>query len=83
MITEQEIIDIVSKQHVFFNSSATHAYDFRIDQLRKFKEGVKKFESQMITALKDDLGKSDFEASSPYILRIRCFIFSRNSSFTL
>ena len=62
MISEQEIMDVVGKQRSFFNSSATHSYEFRIDQLKKFKEGMKKFEGQIIAALKDDLGKSEFES---------------------
>jgi len=52
MKNEQEIIEIVRKQHMFFNSSVTHTYDFRINELQKLKRGIKKFESQLSTALK-------------------------------
>jgi aldehyde dehydrogenase (NAD+) len=62
MITTQEISDIVRFQRVFFNSSATHAYDFRIDALHKLKQGIQKFEGRLRTALEIDLGKSEFEA---------------------
>jgi len=62
MKNEQEIIEIVHKQRAFFNSSVTHTYDFRINELLKLKRGIEKFESQFSTALKDDLGKSEFEA---------------------
>jgi aldehyde dehydrogenase (NAD+) len=62
MKNEQEIIEIVRKQHVFFNSSVTHTYDFRINELQKLKRGIKKFENQFTTALKDDLGKSEYES---------------------
>ena len=62
MKNEQEIKEIVKKQHTFFNSSATHDYDFRINELQKLKMGIKKYESQFKTALKNDLGKSEFEA---------------------
>ena len=62
MKNKQEIIKIVHKQHMFFNSSITHTYDFRINELKKLKQGIKKFESQFSTALKDDLGKSEFES---------------------
>ena len=62
MKKEREIIEIVSKQHIFFNSSVTYPYDFRINELQKLKMGIKKFESQFKVALKDDLGKSEFES---------------------
>ena len=62
MKNEQEIIEVVRKQHAFFKSSVTNAYDFRINELQKLKSGIQKFESQFITALKDDLGKSEFES---------------------
>jgi len=62
MKNEQEIIEIVRKQHALFNSSVTHTYDFRINELLKFKRGIEKFESQFSIALKDDLGKSEFES---------------------
>jgi len=64
MKNEQEIIEIVCKQHEFFNSSVTHTYDFRINinELLKLKKGIKRFESQFNAALKNDLGKSEFES---------------------
>ncbi|MFB3100999.1 MAG: aldehyde dehydrogenase [Gammaproteobacteria bacterium] len=62
MKNEKEIIDIVSKQREYFNSSVTHAYEFRINELKKLKEGIKKFEGQFLAALKNDLGKSEFES---------------------
>ncbi len=62
METGQEIIEIVLKQHMFFSSLATQSYDFRINGLQKLKKGITKFESQFRTALKDDLGKSEFES---------------------
>lgn len=62
MKNEQEIIEIVRRQHAFFNSSVTHTYAFRINELQKLKRGIEKFESQFSTALKDDLGKSEFES---------------------
>jgi aldehyde dehydrogenase (NAD+) len=58
----QDIGEIVRKQHVFFNSSATHAYSFRIHKLEKLKKSINKYEDQFRTALKKDLGKSEFES---------------------
>lgn len=62
MKSDQEIEDIVCKQHMFFNSAATHSYEFRIQQLEKLKSGIKKHESQFSNAMKDDLGKPEFES---------------------
>lgn len=62
MINEQGIVEIVRKQHTFFNSSVTHTYNFRINELQKLKRGIKRFEDQFSAALKDDLGKSEFES---------------------
>ncbi|WP_022669014.1 aldehyde dehydrogenase [Desulfospira joergensenii] len=59
---KDEIVDIVGRQHRFFRSSITHSYDFRIEQLRKLKTKIKKAESRLNLALKEDLGKSEFEA---------------------
>jgi aldehyde dehydrogenase (NAD+) len=58
----QDIGEIVRNQRVFFNSSATLTYDFRILELQKLKKAIKKYEDQFRTALKTDLGKSEFES---------------------
>ncbi len=62
IMNEQEIIGIVQKQRAFFNSSATHTYEFRLYQLKKLKMGIQKYETQLSNALKEDLGKPEFEA---------------------
>jgi len=62
MKTEQEMIEIVRKQREFFNSSVTRSYEFRVNELLKLKTGIKKFENQFRSALKEDLGKSEFES---------------------
>jgi aldehyde dehydrogenase (NAD+) len=59
--SEQEIIDIVDRQRAFFNTAVTHTYNFRFNQLMTLKSGIKKFESKLSAALKDDLGRPDFE----------------------
>ena len=60
-MSEQEIIDIVHRQRTFFNTAVTHAYNFRFNKLLKLKSGIEKFESKLSAALKDDLGRPDFE----------------------
>jgi len=62
MKTEQDIIRIVNRQHAFFNSNITHAYDFRRRQLSRLRNGIQQFENKFRQALKEDLGKSEFES---------------------
>ncbi len=60
--TEKEIIDIVAKQHEYFKSGATKSYQSRIDNLKKLKSALIKYEGEMHAALKQDLGKPEFES---------------------
>ena len=62
MTNKQAIIDVVEKQRNYFNSSATLFYEFRIKQLHHLKRTIEKYEPQIIKALNDDLGKSEFES---------------------
>lgn len=50
-----------SKRH-FFESGATRKYEFRVEQLRKLKSSIQKYEDNIIEALQVDLGKPTFEA---------------------
>lgn len=59
--TEQEIIAIVARQHDYFKTGATKSYQSRIDNLHKLKAALMKYETEMHAALKQDLGKSEFE----------------------
>ncbi len=58
----QHIIDIVQQQRSYFNSSATKLYPFRIQQLKNLKKAIQKYEIELGKALKQDLGKCDFES---------------------
>jgi len=60
--TEQEIIEIVAKQHDYFKRGATKSYQSRIDNLHKLKAALIKYEGEMHAALKQDLGKPEFES---------------------
>ncbi len=62
MSQEKDIIDIVTAQQQYFNSRATMEYEFRIKALNTLKQAVQKYETRFIAALKQDLGKSEFEA---------------------
>ncbi|HSH19936.1 MAG TPA: aldehyde dehydrogenase [Draconibacterium sp.] len=59
---QYNITEIIEKQTAFFNSSATIPVDFRIQQLKRLKQTIKKYENETIKALNKDLGKSEFEA---------------------
>jgi aldehyde dehydrogenase (NAD+) len=56
------IIDVLSSQRDFFNTGVTHKYETRIECLNKLKSGLQKYENEFHAALKQDLGKSEFEA---------------------
>lgn len=59
---EQDIIDIVARQHEYFKTGATLSYQSRIDNLQKLKTTLIKYEGEMHAALKQDLGKPEFES---------------------
>ena len=61
-MTEQQIIDIVAKQRAFFKTNATKSYESRIENLKKLKAALTKYESTLHVALKQDLGKPEFES---------------------
>ncbi len=52
----------VRKQRNYFLSGATLSYNFRKQQLTKFKNAIKTYEEQIMNALKEDLGKNYFES---------------------
>ncbi|NOQ15786.1 MAG: aldehyde dehydrogenase family protein [Methyloprofundus sp.] len=60
--TEQEIIEIVAKQHQYFKTGATKSYQSRIENLKKLQTTLIKYEAAMHAALKQDLGKPEFES---------------------
>lgn len=55
-------IDIILElQRKFFQNGATLPVKFRIEMLKRLYNAVKKYETEITDALKEDLGKSDFE----------------------
>ena len=58
----QQIVSIVKQQREFFNSGATREYQQRVDCLHQLKAAIKQYEKDLNAALKQDLGKSEFEA---------------------
>ena len=61
-MTEQEIQNILEKQHRFFQTGQTMPADFRIEQLHKLKDSIIRHEPDLNLALKADLGKSETES---------------------
>lgn len=60
-MTNEEIISLLDKQRKFYKSGTTIPVAFRINQLKKLYYAVKKYEDDIKTALKSDLGKSSYE----------------------
>lgn len=58
---EQEIKDLLEKQRIYYRSGATMPVEDRIRQLKKLYNTIKLREKEINAALKEDLGKSDFE----------------------
>lgn len=54
--------DLLESQKMFFRTGITKDLSFRIEALRKLKEGIKIEEKEILEALRKDLGKSPTEA---------------------
>ena len=62
MLNSNEIHQIVETQRSFFLKGNTLDLSWRLQQLRKLKTAVINHEEEIETALKEDLGRADFEA---------------------
>ncbi|WP_084157931.1 aldehyde dehydrogenase [Bacillus manliponensis] len=60
-IEEVHINQILQEHKQFFDQGATRTLEFRLEQLRKLKEGIQRYEKKITIALQNDLGKSEFE----------------------
>ena len=60
--TESQIRDIVARQREYFKSGATKSYQSRIENLKKLKSALGRYESAFHAALKQDLGRPEFES---------------------
>ena len=56
------ISEAVQKQHNFFLTGKTKDYSYRLEQLKKLKRLIYKYEKQIEVALKEDLHKSQSES---------------------
>lgn len=57
-------------QRTFFQSGATRSFEFRIEQLKKLRTLIKKYEPEILICLKKDLFKSEMEAYGSELLLI-------------
>ena len=55
------IDQLLESQREFFRSGATLPVEFRIKMLKKLRNAVQKYETEIEAALTEDLGKSEFE----------------------
>ena len=56
-----DINEILVKQKEFYNSGKTFPVKFRIEMLKTLYNAIKTYEDEINKALKEDLGKSEFE----------------------
>jgi aldehyde dehydrogenase (NAD+) len=56
------VTSLVDRQRVFFRSGATRPLAFRREQLERLRRAIQAHEPQVIDALRQDLGKGEFEA---------------------
>ena len=60
--TRERIEALTENQRVFFLSGKTLDVKWRVLQLKKLKNAVIKHERELTSALREDLGRIDFEA---------------------
>ena len=60
-MTKEQISILFEKQKKYYKTGATIPVKFRIQQLKKLYAAVKKYETRINDALKEDLGKSHYE----------------------
>ena len=61
-MTREEIQSLLEKQRTFYRSGATIPIHFRIEQLKKLYEVIRRRRDEINDALQADLGKSRFES---------------------
>lgn len=59
--TIMEIKELVNRQRTYFQSHITIDINYRLTMLKKLRETIQAKEPQILSALKEDLGKSETE----------------------
>ncbi|NIK78961.1 aldehyde dehydrogenase (NAD+) [Paenibacillus castaneae] len=60
--TNERAEQIIDRHKQFYASGQTRGVSFRLQQLKKLQEAIKRYEQQLMTALYQDLRKSEFES---------------------
>lgn len=60
--TQAQIEDILREHHQTFHSGCTRSAKFRLEQLQKLSEAIRRHEQELLSALYQDLHKGEFEA---------------------
>ncbi|HDR6309514.1 TPA: aldehyde dehydrogenase [Bacillus cereus] len=68
---------ILEEHKGFFDTGATKTLQFRLEQLRKLKDGIQRYEKRIVRALYQDLGKSEFEV---YVTEVGIVLDSINNT---
>ncbi len=63
-VDQRNIDDMLERQKKLFSTGLTKGVGYRLEQLRRLKEAIKKYEGRLMKALKDDLNKPEAEAFS-------------------
>ncbi len=58
----ENIDQIIKNQRKFFQEGNTLPVKFRVAGLKKLRENIKKYQTEIALALKEDLGKSEYES---------------------
>ena len=75
--TKQDIENIVARQRAFFRTGATLDVNWRIEQLKKLRESILFYETEIEQALHEDLGRTPMEA---YLCDIGSVILELNET---
>jgi len=60
-MTGEQIQHLLERQRDYFRTGATIPVEFRVEQLKKLRAAIRKYEAQIGEALKCDLGKCHYE----------------------
>ena len=62
MLTTTPVTELITSQRQFFATGKTKDVNFRIAQLKKLKQAIKENQNDILSALKADLNKPEFES---------------------
>ncbi len=83
-MTNEEIKKLLEAQREYYKSGKTLPVKFRIRQLKKLYEAVKKYKGEINSALYKDLGKSEYESfmcESGFVLTEISYMIKHTKSF--